>query len=396
MRSAGLIEAGSGRGSTWPAGAGGRGGAGFRGIEPVTSGSLIVVEGSKNEELPPIELVGSRIGCRRRPARAFRRRHRPARRGRWRAASARRWRDSWTGPWAAAPGAAAVREQEFHRGLRHADHDDGDAGRDQQRLQEFQDLLAARQRCSAPSSIGIGGGIVEGIAVPASARASAAAGRRRGAWNCGSAGTSLAAFLNGHLSHVRGLRPSDFGTFTGRVEIGRLRGVARGGDGGRLAAGFRGHRPGIAERGLGGGDAGRGRAGLDARGAAAGLERRVGRQIGVDRLALRAARHLPRGRPRRAGRRAVRASARAAAARRLRRAAAAEPAAARRVHRAARRRCGGNSGIKSSGDCAKAGAGIGARRGRFGSRTWRRGRRGAGSAGGARRPRGPPLRISSR
>ena len=61
MRSAGLIEAGNSR-LDWSPGAGARAGAGFRPIEPVTSGSLIAVAGSKNDEPLLMELVVSGSG----------------------------------------------------------------------------------------------------------------------------------------------------------------------------------------------------------------------------------------------------------------------------------------------------------------------------------------------
>ena len=67
----------------------------------------------------------------------------------------------------------------------------------------------------ASSPDDIGGGIVDGIGNGVAAGRGGSEGAGAGAWNDGSAGRSLAAFLNGHLSHVRGLRPSDFGTFTG-------------------------------------------------------------------------------------------------------------------------------------------------------------------------------------
>ena len=113
--------------------------AGFRGIEPVTSGSLIAVAGSKNEDPPLIELVDGRLGGSRRRQCAFRRGHRPARRGRGARSCGSVVADSGTDPWAAScpTRPAAVREQELHRGLRHADDDDGDAGGDQQRLQRL-------------------------------------------------------------------------------------------------------------------------------------------------------------------------------------------------------------------------------------------------------------------
>ena len=72
--------------------------------------------------------------------------------------------------------------------------------------------------------------------------------------------------------------------------------------------------------------------------------------------------------------------------------AAASGAAHRRIGAAPA--CCGNSGIKSSGDCAS--AGVGAAAGASGAGRGGAAGAGAGSAGGARRPRGPPLRISSR
>src|ERR1051325_3555672 len=59
MRSAGLIESGSASMLDCPLGAGARGAAGLRGIEPVTSGILAEGEGLKNSEPRLVELVES-------------------------------------------------------------------------------------------------------------------------------------------------------------------------------------------------------------------------------------------------------------------------------------------------------------------------------------------------
>ena len=238
----------------------------------------------------------------------------------------------------------------------------------------------------APSSIGSGGGIVEGIGAGIGAGIGGSEGGRRVELRFGR--NVLGGLLERPFEPGARLAAERLRHLHRRVEISRLGGIARGGDGGRLAAGFRGHRPGMAERGLGGGDAGRGRSGLDARGAAAGLERRVGRQIGIDRLALGAARHLPRRRPR-WGRSAAERLVRAAAARMPpgRAPAACMGAAGRRTRRLR---------IISSGDCAVAATGTGAAAGASGA-----GRVGAAGAGLVRpaaraSPREPPLRISSR
>ena len=73
-----------------------------------------------------------------------------------------------------------------------------------------------RERGSpASSSDEIGARIVDGIATGVGWGRGGSEGAGACAWYDGSGGSSLAAFLNGHLSHARGLRPSDFGTFTG-------------------------------------------------------------------------------------------------------------------------------------------------------------------------------------
>ena len=112
----------------------GRGGAGFRGIEPVTSGSLIAVEGSKNERFAA-DRVGL-LGIGRSGGSV------PSGAGIGRlgvvdgacifgsvAAGLLDWSLGGISPVGGASG-----EQELHGGLRHADDDDGDARRDQQRL----------------------------------------------------------------------------------------------------------------------------------------------------------------------------------------------------------------------------------------------------------------------
>ena len=376
-----------------------RGGAGFRGIEPVTSGSLIAVDGSKNDELLLIELVVLGIGCRRGRHGAFRRRHRPARRGR-RSAALR------------LGGGRAL-------GLVLGRHAPGAGG-----LSGNRNSIAV---CATPTTMIATLAAISSvfssfkIFLPRDSGASAPSsiahrrrhrrrrigcrhrrGHRRQRWRGGSRRVELRLgrkILGGLLERpfepFARLAAERLRHLHGRVEIGRLRGIARGGDGGRLAAGFRGHRPGVAERGLGGGDAGRGRSGLDARRAAAGLERRIGRQIGVDRLALRAARHLPRAGGVRGSLRwrGIGASA-AGGARMLRRAAAAwAPAACiaggglvrRQFRDQVERRLRQRRLPASARRCGRFGRGRGGAAGA-----------GAGSAGGARRPRGPPLRISSR
>jgi len=63
---------------------------------------------------------------------------------------------------------------------------------------------------SASSSMCCGGGIDGAIGVGTGG----SVGASGGAW-IGNSGRSLGAFLNGHFSHFDGLRPGDFGTFTG-------------------------------------------------------------------------------------------------------------------------------------------------------------------------------------
>ena len=144
VRNDGLIDAGSDSVVDWTAGAGVVfGGAGFRGIDPVTSGSLIAVEGSKNEVPLLIELVVSGSAARGSATRAFRRRHRPARHCCW---SLGLWRgDSRAlrlilGRRCLRRG-GRIRKQELHRGLRDAHDNDSDARCDQERLQELHEFF---------------------------------------------------------------------------------------------------------------------------------------------------------------------------------------------------------------------------------------------------------------
>ena len=315
-RIAGLIEAGSASMCAFPVGTMASGafagpGAGawgvLRAIDPVTSPcglGAITVEGSKNDGMLPIWPVASGSAAPRGVQRALGRRHRPARRGR------RLRRIPRCGVRRAERLDIRQRrnigEQQVHRGQRRADNDDGDAGRDQHLFQEQAHPLAARR---------------QRVGHVVACRHRHRCRHRRCGIGCGIGAAGIACGIGAgarNLRFARGLlfleRPEAAALLRGLllrhlhrgVEIGGLRGIAGGGDRRRLAGGIGGRSPEAAQCRLGRGDAGRGRARPHARHAAAGLERRVGRQVGIDRLARGPARHGPAARLRlRRGRRHV-------------------------------------------------------------------------------------------
>ncbi len=174
----------------------------------------------------------------------------------------------------------------------------------------------------------------------------------------------------------------------GRIEIGRLGGIARGSDGGRLAAGFlaigRAWPSAASEAAM--------RAAADP-GFMRGAPLPGSSGVSGGRLGSIGWRWGPRGICRAGGRAwdrcAAGRSARAAAARMLEAAACGAASGHRRRRRAAAIPRSNRAAIaRQAGAALPRGASGAGRGGAAGA--------GAGSAGGARRPRGPPLRISSR
>ena len=238
LRIGGLIEAGSASTLEWPVAAlgcaGAFGGAGLRPIEPVTSGSLISVEGSKNDlpsaALPPIELVCSgsfESGAVEAPPGVGIGRLGVVDGARPGALIAGLWDWSFGG---SVPGAVLCSLGNSNSMAVCAAPTTMIATQAaiSSVFRNFRTRLPRVGDVSASSSIAIGCGIGGSACVDAGIAPDMGAdiddgmggslggsfGARAGSWNCGSDGPSWAAFLNGHLNQPD-FGPSDFGTFTG-------------------------------------------------------------------------------------------------------------------------------------------------------------------------------------